>query len=114
MLYQELQGYNQGTMPKATRKGSPGVDSVITTPYVPNDTMALSLTGSKRWPKQKVLLKFGKQHCGLSNKKIEQVYKEIEQAKVACLPLLSELSEKHATFSCIANKMREIITAPNG
>ncbi|MFT7006572.1 MAG: serine/threonine-protein kinase HipA [Colwellia sp.] len=114
VLYQELQGYNQGTMPKATIKFSPVFDIVSTTPYLPNDTMALSLTGSKRWPKQKVLLKFGKQHCGLSNKKIEQVYKEIEQAKVACLPLLSELSEKHATFSYIANKMREIITAPNG
>ena len=114
MLYQDLQGYNQGTMPKATVKFSPVFDIVSTTPYLPNDTMALSLTGSKRWPKQKVLLKFGKQHCQLSNKQVEQVYEEIEQAKVTCLPLLSKLSEKHKTFSCIADKIREIITVQNG
>jgi serine/threonine-protein kinase HipA len=56
VLYQELQGYNQGTMPKATIKFSPVFDIVSTTPYLPNDTMALSLTGSKRWPKQEVLM----------------------------------------------------------
>jgi serine/threonine-protein kinase HipA len=43
-------------MPKATIKFSPVFDIVSTTPYLPNDTMALSLTGSKRWPKQEVLL----------------------------------------------------------
>ncbi len=67
-------------MPKTERQLAPIFDIISTVPYLPNDTMALSLTGSKRWPKWKVLQQFVRQHCGLNSKKINQVVNEVKQA----------------------------------
>lgn len=44
---------------------SPTYDIVSTTPYLAKDMLALTLGGSKRWPKAKALLGFGQMHCGV-------------------------------------------------
>ncbi|UGA57344.1 type II toxin-antitoxin system HipA family toxin [Vibrio sp. VB16] len=105
VLYENLSGYQLGELPKTSVVFSPVFDIVSTTPYIKNDTMALSLTGSKRWPKWKVLVKFAKQHCLLSNKEITQVIDEIERAKLHVLPIIETLSIKHQDFSHIADEM---------
>ncbi|WP_413698568.1 type II toxin-antitoxin system HipA family toxin [Psychromonas sp. KJ10-10] len=78
VVYDHLTDYRLGNMPSEPVIFSPVFDIVSTVVYIKNDTMALSLTGSKRWPKWKVLVKFAKQHCLLSNKQIEQILQEIE------------------------------------
>jgi serine/threonine-protein kinase HipA len=93
-----------GELPKTSTVSSPVFDIVSTTPYIINDTMALSLTGSKLWPKWKVLVQFGKQHCSLSNKEITQIIDDLEQAKLHVLPIIEALSLKHQGFSDIAKK----------
>jgi len=109
VLYESLSDYKLGELPKTSVVFSPVFDIVSTTPYIKNDTMALSLTGSKRWPKWKVLVKFGKQHCLLSNKEITQIIDDLEQAKSDVLPMIKELSLKHQGFSDIAKKMIELL-----
>ena len=109
VLYENLATYKLGELPKTSVLFSPVFDIVSTTPYIENDTMALSLTGSKRWPKWKVLVKFGKQHCLLSNKEITQIIDDIEQAKLYVLPIIKALSLKHQGFSDIAKKMVELL-----
>ncbi|WP_299662424.1 type II toxin-antitoxin system HipA family toxin [uncultured Psychromonas sp.] len=109
VLYESLSDYKLGEIPKTSVVFSPVFDIVSTTPYIKNDTMALSLTGSKRWPKWKVLVKFGKQHCSLSNKEITQIIDEIELAKLHVLPIIKELRLKHQGFSDIAKKMLELL-----
>ena len=109
VLYESLSDYQLGELPKTSVVFSPVFDIVSTTPYIKNDTMALSLTGSKRWPKWKVLVKFGKQHCSLSNKEITQIIDDLEQAKSDVLPMIKELSLKHQGFSDIAKKMIELL-----
>jgi serine/threonine-protein kinase HipA len=42
---------------------SPLYDVVNTTAYLPRDTLALKLKGSKSWPRPKDLIEFGKEHC---------------------------------------------------
>lgn len=72
ILYSGMAGYRQGQMPDSTRQLAPIFDLVSTVPYLPRDTMALTLTGSKRWPKQKVLEAFGMGHCQLSKRQVVQ------------------------------------------
>ena len=108
-IYESLAAYKLGQLPKTSVIFSPVFDIVSTTPYIKNDTMALSLTGSKRWPKWKVLVKFGKQHCLLSNKEIIQIIDDLEQVKLHVLPIISDLSSKHKGFSIIAHKMVELL-----
>ncbi len=109
VLYENLADYNLGELPNSSVIFSPVFDIVSTTPYIKNDSMALSLTGSKRWPKWKVLVKFAKQHCLLSNKEIAQIIDEIEHAKLCVLPIIKELSIKHQGFSSIAGEMLDLL-----
>ena len=105
VIYQNLKQYYLGQLPETHRKLSPAFDIVSTVPYIKDDTMALSLTGSKRWPKWKVLKKFAKQHCALNSKKTDQAVDEVFSARDQVLPLMHELSVKHPDFQVVAEAM---------
>jgi serine/threonine-protein kinase HipA len=75
--------------------------------------MALSLTGSKRWPKWKVLQQFAKQHCALNSKKINQAVDEVEQAVIKTVPLLNKLAKQHTNFLPIAETMSKLFQLPS-
>jgi serine/threonine-protein kinase HipA len=74
--------------------------------------MALSLTGSKRWPKWKVLKKFAKQHCALNSKKADLAVDEVSSARDKVLPLMHQLSVKHPNFQVVAEAMVLAIKQP--
>ena len=112
IIYPSLEAYKAGEVPSVRRQLAPIFDIVSTVPYIPSDTMALSLTGSKRWPKWKVLQRFAVQHCGLNNKNINQAVKEIEQASKDTLPILNELTQQHDEFSSIAQVMARLMEQP--
>lgn len=103
VVYEHLHDYQQGQYPIAERKLAPIFDIVSTVPYLPKDSMALSLTGSKRWPKWKVLQQFAKQHCGLNAKKINLAVDEVTEASERSLLFLNELTKKHPSFEPIAD-----------
>ncbi|MFD2230093.1 type II toxin-antitoxin system HipA family toxin [Alkalimarinus sediminis] len=109
VIYPSLQSYKSGELPSVRRQLAPIFDIVSTVPYIPSDTMALSLTGSKRWPKWKVLQRFAVQHCGLNNKNINQAVKEVEQASKVTLSLVNELAQEHEAFSPIAQVMATLM-----
>lgn len=96
VLYSSLVDHRSGALPNTERRLAPIFDIVSTTPYLPKDTMALLLGGSKRWPKRKMLHQFGRQHCGLSLKMIEQI--EVEVAIESQLGLLQSLADRHGGF----------------
>ncbi|MEY4589015.1 MAG: hypothetical protein RL497_1091 [Pseudomonadota bacterium] len=99
IIYRDLAGYKLGRPPSESRQFAPVYDVVCTTVYIPNDSMALTLTGSKRWPKWRVLESFGKQHCGLSSKKIEQIVCEIEEAVKVTLPIIEQIIQRQPAFN---------------
>src|SRR5690606_31012532 len=47
---------------------APTFDVITTTAYLPEDTLALTLDGTKRWPDRKRLQRFGVQRCQLTSK----------------------------------------------
>lgn len=112
VIYQDLKQYHLGQLPETKRQLSPVFDIVSTVPYIKDDTMALSITGSKRWPKWKVLQKFAKQHCALNSKKIDQAVDEVSSAKDQVLPLIHELSVKHPDFLLVAETMIAAMKQP--
>lgn len=62
---------------ESTVRLSPSYDIVSTTPYNPKDMLALTMGGSKRWPKVKALLGFGQAHCGISLVRGQQLLDEV-------------------------------------
>jgi len=109
--YSGLQGYSENQIPETVRKLAPIYDLVSTVPYLPKDTMALTLTGSKRWPKRKVLHDFGRQHCQLSQRHIDQIEAQIDEAVKEGLPLLEKLQQQHDGFVEVGDVMRQFLLA---
>lgn len=109
VLYQNLANYRPGQIPNVSRKFSPVFDLVSTTPYIKNDSMALTLTGTKRWPKWKVLEKFAKSHCNLNNTRIDQIVNDLENACETSKPLLDRLIESHPAFEPIGAKIGDLL-----
>lgn len=105
VLYSSLVNYHSGVLPNTERKLAPIFDIVSTVPYLPNDTMALLLNGSKRWPKRKMLHQFARQHCGLSLKVIGQIEGEVEEAIESRIGLLQSLAHRHSGFVSVAESM---------
>ncbi|MCJ8268160.1 MAG: type II toxin-antitoxin system HipA family toxin [Psychrosphaera sp.] len=109
VIYPSLNQYHLGKPPQVKRQFAPVFDIVSTVPYIANDTMALSLTGSKRWPKWKVLLKFAKQHCGLNESKANAIAEQVKQAAQNTLPTIDTLLRQHDEFKPIAEKITALM-----
>jgi serine/threonine-protein kinase HipA len=73
--------------------------------------MALTLTGSKRWPKWKVLEQLAVAHCGLSKKKAAVILADVYQAASDTLPLLEDLKKQHGGFSELAGELECLLMA---
>lgn len=56
---------------------SPIYDLVSTTPYIAKDTLALTLAGTKRWPKAKSLIAFARTHCDITEGRAKELLKEV-------------------------------------
>ncbi|MDD5393509.1 MAG: type II toxin-antitoxin system HipA family toxin [Thiothrix sp.] len=112
VLYPNLQGLRSGETPSISRTLAPVFDLVSTVPYLPHDTMALTLTGSKRWPKRKVLHTFAKQHCQLDTQKIAEIEAAVEQAIQQNLALLGQLQQQYADFTLVSEQLYTVLTQP--
>ena len=62
-------------------KLAPAYDVVTTTVYIKNDIPALHLLGSKKWWKEKQLLRFGIEFCDLTTKEVKELYEICLKAK---------------------------------
>lgn len=109
VIYSDLFGYKIGEMPSVDRMLAPIFDIVSTVPYITNDTMALSLTGSKRWPRLTVLKAFGKNHCSLKESQMNEIVNQVTNAAQATIPLIESLSEKHPDFKSIGEEISSLI-----
>ena len=111
IIYDDLKGYQQGTLPDQVRQLAPIFDVVSTVVYIKNDSMALTLTGSKRWPKWKVLEQFAVSHCGLSKKKAAVILADVYQGASDTLPILHDLKNQHEGFSELADELECLLMA---
>jgi serine/threonine-protein kinase HipA len=72
-------------------KLAPAYDVVTTTVYIKNDIPALHLLGSKKWWKEKQLLRFGMEFCDLTAKEVKELY-------AICINAKDEIIEEAKTY----------------
>jgi serine/threonine-protein kinase HipA len=73
---------------------SPAYDMVTTKAYIENDMMAMTLGGSKRWPKPKALLALGAR-ARLSPAKAKEIIQEVADAVAEVMPvMLADFKER--------------------
>ncbi len=78
---------------------SPCYDIVSTTPYFASDMLALTLGGSKRWPKAKALLGFGQVHCGIGLAQGQGLLDEVAAGVAQAREELLEYVDRTAAFA---------------
>jgi serine/threonine-protein kinase HipA len=59
---------------------APTFDVITTAPYVPNDSLALTIDGTKRWPDARRLERFGVRRCQLSPTVAKAIIAEVREA----------------------------------
>jgi serine/threonine-protein kinase HipA len=84
---------------------SPTYDIVSTTLYIPDDTLALTLGGSKRFPNAKRLQEFGRVHCGLSNEQTMQVIERVADAVTETRADVTQYISNRPKFKELGNRL---------
>jgi serine/threonine-protein kinase HipA len=70
-------------------KLAPVYDVVTTWPYIPEDTMALTINGSTRWPDRKALITLAQTRAGVSPRRAELHMERIADAMASVAPEIS-------------------------
>ncbi len=87
---------------------APIYDIITTQAYLPNDIMALTLNGTKRWANKKDLLSFAGKSCMLSKVETTDVFDTVIFAIEQTLELLSVEVERNTSFRRIGLQMISI------
>ncbi|WP_326430301.1 type II toxin-antitoxin system HipA family toxin (plasmid) [Stutzerimonas frequens] len=85
----------------------PAYDVVSTTPYIPKDSFALQLGGSKAWPKEKMLVRFGRTACGLTEGMCKRALEEVADGIADALGELVTYQKAHESFTVVGNAMQQ-------
>jgi serine/threonine-protein kinase HipA len=90
---------------QSTVRLSPIYDLVTTTAYNPSDTLALTLGGTKRWPKAKALLAFARTHCNLTEERARALLGDVAQGLRDAANEVTRYMHKHAPFRGVGTAM---------
>src|ERR1700688_20227 len=84
---------------------APVYDLVTTSVYLPEDSLALTLNGSTRWPTAKELRKLGETRAGGTPAKVRQILERIEAAILETAEEVDFYAKEHPEFMEIGNRM---------
>ncbi|OGQ99752.1 MAG: hypothetical protein A2505_00835 [Deltaproteobacteria bacterium RIFOXYD12_FULL_55_16] len=87
---------------------APVFDIVTTTVYIPTDSTALTMNGTKRWPDGKMLAEFGAHRCHLSPKETSQITEQVADAINDTGRPLREYAEAHPEFQQTGMQMLNV------
>ena len=88
---------------------APTFDLITTTAYLPLDSMALTLDGTKRWPDYKRVLRYGMQRCRLAPKKAHDIIAEVVETVATDEAVLDKniASEDHEVAHAMRTAWRD-------
>jgi serine/threonine-protein kinase HipA len=86
---------------------APTYDIVTTRVYLPKDSMALLLGGSKRWPSSDNLVRFGRIHCQLNDHQIKQIHDRVRDGVQQAANAMNIYSKQRKSFSAMAEQMKK-------
>lgn len=94
--------------PEAEVSFAPAYDIVSTTPYLPNDSLALLFGQSKRFPARAELVNFARRFCSLSERRASQLVDWVIHGLETALPELVAYQQEHAEFAVIGGRMQVV------
>ena len=83
---------------ESTVRLAPIYDLVTTTAYKSADVLALTLGGTKRWPKARALLSFARTHCNLTEVRTRMLLEEVVQGVLAASDEATRYMHAHAPY----------------
>ena len=84
---------------------APVYDLVTTSVYLPNDSMALTLNGTTRWPSSKDLQRLGETRIGATPARIRQILERIADAIASTSTSVRAYIRHHPEFAAIGKQM---------
>lgn len=90
---------------ESTVQLAPIYDVVTTTVYQGADVLALTLGGTKRWPKTAALAAFARAHCDLTEARTRLLLGEVAQGMHQASAELAEYLQDHAAFAAVGTAM---------
>ena len=91
--------------PESTVRLSPIYDLVTTTVYKPSDILALSIGGTKSWPKTKVLMAFARTHCNITNGRATELLKEVGEGVQCAIKEATRYMHNNKSFRDVGTVM---------
>ncbi|RON83209.1 type II toxin-antitoxin system HipA family toxin [Pseudomonas fluorescens] len=86
---------------------APAYDIITTSVYIKNDSMALLLGGSKAWPKHKMLVRFGRTACNLTEARCNELLQQVANGMQVTMGEMAEYSAGHPAFAELGAAMIE-------
>ena len=90
---------------ESTVRLSPIYDLVTTTAYNPSDILALTIGGTKRWPKQKALTAFARAHCDMTDARVRDLLGEIARGVLCAVKEAKLYMKNNAAFKDVGSAM---------
>ena len=87
---------------------APVYDVVTTAAYLPNDSMALTLNGTTKWPSTAELQRLGETRTGATPGRVRDVLKRIATAIADTSKELQAYIKAHAEFAEIGTRMLQV------
>lgn len=94
--------------PEGEVRFAPAFDIVSTTPYIPNDTLALLFGGSKAFPERKALLAFARQFCNINERRAKHLLEWVAHGLESTLPELQAYQHQNPVFTEIGERMQSV------
>ena len=90
---------------------APAYDIVSTMPYIPRDTMALTMDDSKQFPDRARLLKFVRHVTGKSDKAAQELLEEVRQGVKVAQRHADDFGRQHADAARFVERLRAVLKA---
>jgi serine/threonine-protein kinase HipA len=90
---------------------APAYDIVSTLPYMPKDSMALTMDESKQFPDRTRLVKFVRAVTGRSDKSARQLLDQVRQGVEAALQHAADYGNQHADAASFVERISSVMKA---
>ncbi|MHC8356400.1 type II toxin-antitoxin system HipA family toxin [Pseudomonas sp. LB3P81] len=86
---------------------APAYDIVTTSVYIKSDSMALLLGGSKAWPKYKMLMRFGRSACNLTEGRCNELLQHVAHGVDVAMGEMADYAKANNAFAEVGDAMME-------
>ncbi|MCA3000189.1 MAG: type II toxin-antitoxin system HipA family toxin [Rhodocyclaceae bacterium] len=90
---------------------APPYDITSTVVYLPRDVLALSLAGTKAFPDSLQIVTFGRQSCGLTQRRVDELLGQVGEGVGAALKEMNEFAKERKDFRVVADSLTQVFQA---